>query len=333
MPLAGQRARARVLDVRMRPRHDPVRRRWIVGTVALGSGVGARGSRAASEDSLQLLLPFPAIGSPEYVGRVPATRLQRGLQTAAPAGPAEALARVLARAAEVATGRPVRVVRFPGGRGERALRAAATDPTVALLASEALCVHEARASGRLRQAVDRLEVCLPVAQVAYRRVGSPEGSGAPACTLAHAGHGGRSAALAEAWVAVRPGCREVAFNGGRAALEGVSRGQADGAVLPLGLVRPAIDAGQVRDLGPVEPPGWFALLAIAGGRWSGAAATLEAVFARLAPDPLFESLGLLRSRGGAEALRHTMLRERETGLLSSEGTRTGHAVRSALKSM
>ncbi len=315
--MAGQRTRSRVLDRVEEAGIRADRRRLariVLGAVALAASRGGQADRA---DSLRLYLPFPLIGAPEYIGALPASRAQRGFQAASPAGPTDTLARLLARVAEGLTGQSVRVVRLPGGRGERACEAVAADPRGALFASEALCVHDAVAAASLRLAVDRLEICLPVARIPYRRVASRPGPVGSPCTIAHAGHGGRGAHLAARLAASGVDCRDVAFNGGEAALRAVLGGQAGQAVLPWSVARAAVTHGSLRDLGAVEPAGWFVLLSRAGSRWSGLAAELGSALRERAPEPVFDRLGLLPAGGSAEALRATMLRERQELVLSS----------------
>lgn len=295
------------------------RRRLTIAALALAPAGSLRAGSVASEDSLRLLLPFPAIGSPEFIGALPASRAQRGLQAAAPLGPADPLARIVARAAEMATGRPVRVARLPGARGARACAAAAADPATALLASEALCVHDAIASAPLQRAVDRLAVQFAAGIVPYRRVSGAPGAPIGGCTIAHAGHGGRAASLAGGLVARDPGCREVAFNGGQAALRAVAVGQAGQAVLPWALAREALAGGQLVDLGEVRPAGWFAVLAAPAGPWAEAADAVARALVELAPPALLDRLGLEPDARPAAAVRALMLQERQAARLSRPG--------------
>lgn len=296
---------------------SPVRRRVALGGVPALIALPWRQGLAAGEDALQVLLPFPPIGAPEYIGALPASRAQRGLQAASPVGPADALARIVARAVEVATGRAVRVARLPGGRGDRACAQAWRDPRLAVLASEALCVHDALASPALLSAVDRLEPCAAVAITPYRRLGSSQDTEQGSCTIAHAGHGGRGASIAARLVAADGRCRDVAFAGGQAALRALAAGQSTQAVLPWPLARAALAGGRMRDLGPAGPPGWFALLAAPGSPYASGSAAIALALAELASAAVLGRLGLEPASGPAQAIRGRMLHERQTLRLSS----------------
>jgi len=277
---------------------------------------------------------------------VPATRVQRAMQSAARSSLSDLLAGVLVRMIEAHLGQPVQIERIPVAA--RAVAGAARDVRDArtlMLVSEALCVFAAVADEAIGAAIDRL---LPVAtcvQVPYLAVaGGPgqPGSAAQAapsvgvvpglrCVIASAGYGGRSSQLARASVhRLGEGCREASFNGGASALTALLGGQVDAAVLPLPLVAPWLADGTLQALAaPASPQadsgGWFAILASPG--WTlievdrlstalGEALRAEPIASylnRLGMVAAFETRQQLAGRIASE--RRTWLAEKKSGAL------------------
>jgi len=278
------------------------RRRLGLALLLLGAGRPARAT-----PPVRLLLPFLPSGPAEIVGTVPASRIQRAMQAASGSALSDVLARMLARILATHLGAPLTIERMAGAGGERAVRHMLAAPAGAgtlLLASEALCVHAVLERPGLADLLDRLQpvaTCIAVPYVVVR------GGGDAGCTVGSAGHAGRSAALARALAAHQTGredtapCREVAFNGGAAALQAVLGGQVGRAVLPRALAGPWIDDGSLQarpvpTAGLALPgEGWFALLA--GPGWPPAAvaalgAALQAGVSEPAQQAWLERLGL-----------------------------------------
>ena len=275
------------------------------------------------------MLPFLPSGPTELVGTVPASRIQRAMQAASGSALSEVVGRAVARIAEAHLGQPLSVERVPAGGGRRAVEQTleGADEAVLLLASEALCVHAAVERPALGRLVDRLRPVATCIGVPYLLVKA--GGGGGDCTIASAGHGGRSTAIARrlaADPATVPGttCREVTFNGGAAALHALLGGQVEMAVLPQALVAPWTGPGGLpaaavpssADGLPAE--GWFAVLAPPGWPAARADALGAALRAGLA-DPVqqawLERLGLraLPEPGAVLARRIRAERERVRG--------------------
>jgi tripartite-type tricarboxylate transporter receptor subunit TctC len=232
-------------------------------------------ARATVVDALPILLPFAPAGPTEMVGTVPASRVQRAMQSAARGSLADLLAVVVARAVEAHTGQPTRIERIAGEGGLRAIERARSSlraPHPLLLASEALCVHRAGSDPGVAAALAALQpiaICFELPYLTVAQATLPASAGR--CTIGSAGYGGRSSALARDTAArlAASGCREVAFNGGSAALSALLGGQVDAAVLPRALVAAWVDSGALRPwTEPAATPGggWFGLLA--GPGWS-----------------------------------------------------------------
>ncbi|MCE2946164.1 MAG: hypothetical protein ACK515_14235 [bacterium] len=255
----------------------------------------------------RLLLPFLPSGPTEIVGTVPASRIQRAMQAASGSALSDVVARMVGRVVETHLGVALPVERVASGGGDRALDRMLGEPVQArtlLLASEALCVHSALERPSLAARLDRLQPVATCIAVPYQLVRMP---GFADCDIGSAGHGGRSAALAQAIVVREPvragavACREVAFNGGAAALQALLGGQVGSAVLPEALVGPWVRDGTLRagslpaSALTVPGVGWFALLA--GPGWPAAAvdalgAALRAGVSEPAQQEWLERLGL-----------------------------------------
>lgn len=296
---------------------SPARRRLALAAVMLPA------SRRSAAAQGRLLLPFLPSGPTEIVGTVPASRIQRAMQAAAGSALSDVIGRAVARIAEGHLGHPLAVERVPAGGGRRAVEALLDDPDggALLLASEALCVHAAVARPGLAALVDRLQPVATCVAVPYRLVQADGGTAD--CTIASAGHDGRSAALARRLAAMQASaggtgsCREVTFNGGAAALQALLGGQVSMAVLPEALVAPWTGPGGLRSTpiaaGPGQWPadGWFAVLAPPG--W---------------PAPRVEALGEALRAAFAEPLRQDWLQRMGLRALPEPGPLLARRIRS-----
>jgi len=323
-------------------------------SVAAATSGGSRAAFAATVprpvSGARLLVPFLPMGPTEMVGTLPATRAQRGMQAASQSSLSDVVARVVARAIEAHLGYPLPVERLPGGGGQRAARVLldnASDRRALLLVSEAVCVHAAVADPALAALLNRLRPVATCIEVPYLLVirnsevrvapsdkpapaamGSPAPTSVPTlCTIGSAGYGGRSAALAQGIAAaglriasVQPDavCRELAFNGGAAALQALVAGQIDAAVLPRALVGAWLDNGtliaaSLPSVGlPLPPAGWFGVMAAPA--WSAdeiadIGDALAAAFADARQQEFLRRLGLLTLAEPAAALAERICRE------------------------
>lgn len=220
-----------------------------------------------------LLLPFLPSGPTEIVGTVPSSRIQRAMQSASGLALSDVVARAVARIAEGHLGYRLAVERMPAAGGQRAVEQVLGQPAdsgTLLLASEALCVHAALERPALAVLLDRLQPVASCVAVPYWLV---HGAARADCAIGSAGHGGRSATLARSLAAQRRDgsaarmCREVAFNGGAAALQALLGGQIPLAVLPRALASAWVERGELRaepvTSGAGGPPseGWFGVFA------------------------------------------------------------------------
>lgn len=246
---------------------SPTRRRLGLSALLLASS----GHTAATRG--QLLLPFLPSGPTEIVGTVPASRIQRAMQSASGSALSDVVARAVARIAEGYLGYPLAVERMAAAGGQRAVELLLGEPAESgslLLAGEALCVHAALERPLLAGLLDRLQPVASCVAVPYLLV---FGQALSDCAIGSAGHGGRSASLARSIAEERragggaPACREVAFNGGAAALQALLGGQVAMAVLPQALAGAWIERGTLRGeslpRGSAGPPGegWFGVFA------------------------------------------------------------------------
>ena len=284
-----------------------------------------------------LLLPFLPSGPTEIVGIVPSSRVQRAMQSASGSALSDIVARAVARIAEGHLGYRLAVERMPAAGGQRAVEQVLGQPADAgtlLLASEALCVHAALERPALARLLDRLQPVAACVAVPYLLV---HGAALADCAIGSAGYGGRSATLARSVAAHRsagnagnPGnagsagsgarpCREVAFNGGAAALQALLGGQIPMAVLPRALAGAWIERGELRAdslpsaAGELPAEGWFGVFAPA--RWTAqrVAALGEALQAGFS-DPVqqawLERLGLRAMPEAGLALGNRVRAER-----------------------
>ncbi|MCX7196833.1 MAG: hypothetical protein NTW37_02225 [Proteobacteria bacterium] len=281
-----------------------------------------------------LLLPFLPSGPTEIVGTVPSSRVQRAMQSASGSALSDIVARAVARIAEGHLGYRLAVERMPAAGGQRAVEQVLGQPADAgtlLLASEALCVHAALERPALARLLDRLQPVAACVAVPYLLV---HGAALADCAIGSAGYGGRSATLARSLAAHRnvgnPGnagsagsgarpCREVAFNGGAAALQALLGGQIPMAVLPRALAGAWIERGELRAdplpsaAGELPAEGWFGVFAPA--RWTAqrVAALGEALQAGFS-DPVqqawLERLGLRAMPEAGLALGNRVRAER-----------------------
>jgi tripartite-type tricarboxylate transporter receptor subunit TctC len=294
----------------------------------------ASGGHAAAPPRGLLLLPFLPSGPTEIVGTVPSSRVQRAMQSASGSALSDIVARAVARVAEGHLGYRLAVERMPAAGGQRAVEQVLGQPADAgtlLLASEALCVHAALERPALARLLDRLQPVAACVAVPYLLV---HGAALADCAIGSAGYGGRSASLARSLAAHRnvgnPGnagsagsgarpCREVAFNGGAAALQALLGGQIPMAVLPRALAGAWIERGELRAdplpsaAGELPAEGWFGVFAPA--RWTAqrVAALGEALQAGFS-DPVqqawLERLGLRAMPEAGLALGNRVRAER-----------------------
>lgn len=233
----------------------------------------ATSGHSAAARGQQLLLPFLPSGPTEIVGTVPASRIQRAMQSASGSALSDVVARAVARIAEGHLGHPLAVERMAAAGGQRAVEQLLGEPADSgslLLAGEALCVHAALERPLLARLLERLQPVASCVAVPYLLV---HGQALADCAIGSAGHGGRSAALARSIAQQRraggggPTCREVAFNGGTAALQALLGGQVPMAVLPQTLAGAWIERGTLRgeplphDTAGLPVDGWFGVFA------------------------------------------------------------------------
>jgi tripartite-type tricarboxylate transporter receptor subunit TctC len=308
------------------------RRRLGIAMLLLGA---SRHARPAAPG--RLLLPFLPSGPAEIVGTVASSRMQRALQTASGSALSDVLAQMVARILSTHLGEPWPIERMVGAGGERAARrmlAESAGARTLLLVSEALCVHAVLERPGLGELIDRLQPVATCVAVPYVVLRSHADAG---CAVGSAGHAGRSAALSRALAARQPGrtgaqpCREVAFNGGAAALQALLGGQVDRAVLPRALAGPWIDDGSLQaqpvPAAALDLPGegWFAVLA-GPGMPSAAVAALGAALQAGVAEPARQAwLGRLGLRAQPEPGPRLARRiQEERGQMAAE-RRRGHA--------